>query len=777
MGVAIETQGTTGERQVTLDIEGMTCASCVAHVEKRLHGLEGVSASVNLATESARVTAAAGVTDERLVDAVRQAGYDARVRTAPGAAAVHRDHVDHRDHAEHGEHPSGHVHDTEDRPGAVTLRTRLIVSAALAAPVVVLGMVPAWQFPGWQWLSLVLATPIVVWGGWPFHRATIANARHGAATMDTLITLGTAAAYLWSVWALVFGTAGEIGMTHHFSWFAPMDDPTSLVYFEVASAVTVFLLAGRFIEQRSKRRAGSALRSLMELAATDVELVDGSRIPVDRLTAGDRFVVRPGGRVATDGVVVEGTASVDESMLTGESIPVDAGPGAEVTGGTIAVDGRLVVRATAVGDDTRLARIARLVEDAQTGKSRAQRLADRISGVFVPIVIALAVLTLAGWMLAGQPVAAGFTAAVAVLIIACPCALGLATPIAILVGTGRGAQLGILITGPDAMERADRIDTVVLDKTGTVTSGRMSLIDVVTASGVEREEAVRLVGALEASSEHPVAAAIAAAAAAVPPAASGSRGIPPIEDFRSHAGRGVTGTVDGRAVFAGRPSFAAERGLILPSTLGAAVRAAEERGTAVVAGWADAAGSLAARAVFTVADAVRPEARGAVSRLRELGLQVVLLTGDNAAIADSVAADVGIERVIAGVLPEGKVDEIRALQRDGHRVAMVGDGVNDAAALATADLGIAMGGGTDAAMHASDIALVRSDLDAAVDAVRLSRRTMRVIRGNLFWAFAYNVAALPLAASGLLNPMIAGAAMAFSSVFVVLNSLRLRTAP
>ncbi|QAY60759.1 copper-translocating P-type ATPase [Microbacterium protaetiae] len=751
----------TEVREATLDIEGMTCASCVARVEKRLQSVEGVTAAVNLATESARVSYPEDLDQHRLIEAVRQAGYDATVR----ASAV-PDHDVH-DEGGHGHDAGGHVHDVEDAPGGIALRTRLIVSAILAVPVVALGMVPAWQFPGWQWASLVLATPLVLWGGWPFHRATLANLRHGAATMDTLITLGTGAAYLWSVWALVFGEAGMIGMRHGFSLLPDGTPAGAMIYFEVASAVTVFLLLGRFIEQRSKRRAGSALHSLMALGAKDVELVDGTRVPVERLRVSDVFVTRPGETIATDGVVRQGEASVDQSMLTGESIPVDVARSDAVTGGTIVADGRLVIEATSVGAQTRLARIARLVEDAQSGKSRVQRLADRISAVFVPVVIVLAVLTLVGWLVEGQPVAAGFTAAVAVLIIACPCALGLATPIAILVGTGRGAQLGILITGPEALEQAEKIDTVVLDKTGTVTSGQMALSSVFTGDDTDSARAFQLVGALEAASEHPIARAITAHSDAT------GR----VEAFRNHAGRGVTGIVEGVEVFAGRPGFAASRGVEIPAAFVEAVDAAERRGTAVVAGWAEAGETARVRAVFTVADTVRPEGADAVAALHALGLRTVLLTGDNPAIARSVAAEVGIDDVVAGVLPEQKVDEIARLRAAGHAVAMIGDGVNDAAALATADLGIAMGGGTDAAMHASDITLVRSDLRAAVDAVRLSRRTMGVIRGNLFWAFAYNVAAIPLAALGLLNPMISGAAMAFSSVFVVLNSLRLRRAP
>ena len=825
--------------EAVLDIEGMTCASCVARVEKRLGRVEGVTAAVNLATETARVRYPAGLDTAALVGAVRAAGYDATVRarggarttggpssataepardaettapravpvTAPGgeidattgrprdsastpplsphpaaafapgeresarahevAAGAHGTASSAHEHASADTHaPGAHVHDTADAPGATPLRVRLWVSLGLAVPVVALGMIPAWQFPGWQWVSLVLATPIVLWGGWPFHRATLRNARHGAATMDTLITLGTFAAYLWSVWALVFGSAGRIGIRHEVMLFGPVHDATSVVYFEVAAAVTVFLLLGRVIEQRSTRRAGAALRALLDLGAREAELADGRRIDIDALAVDDVFVVRPGATVATDGVVLEGRASVDESMLTGESLPVDVGPGSSVTGGTIASGGRLVVRATGVGEQTRLARIARLVEDAQLGKSRVQRLADRISGVFVPVVIVLAALTLVAWMVAGQPVAAGFTAAVAVLIIACPCALGLATPIAILVGTGRGAQLGILVTGPAALESAERIDTIVLDKTGTLTSGRMSVARVTPVEFQDAADALRRIAAVERGSEHPVAHAIVAAAGEGPVAT----------DLESLPGRGVVGTVDGVRVFAGRPELAAELGAALPDALAAAVADGEQRGTVVVAGWADAAGAMRARAAIEVADTVRPESARAVAELRAMGLEPVLLTGDNPHVAAAVAAELGIERVRAGVLPEGKLAEIAALRGEGRTVAMVGDGVNDAAALASADLGIAMGGGTDAALHASDVALMRDDPRGIVTAVRLSRRTMRVIRGNLFWAFAYNVAALPLAALGLLNPMLAGAAMAFSSVFVVLNSLRLRRA-
>ncbi|MFJ6653997.1 heavy metal translocating P-type ATPase [Microbacterium sp. NPDC091313] len=767
-------------REVTLEIEGMTCASCVARVEKRLQRVPGVDAAVNLATESARVSYPVEVDTDQLVGAVRSAGYDARVRPAAPTAAppssalaqsalarpAHEPSA-HERGPEHsaGEH-SGHVHDVEDRPGATPLRTRLMVSAILSAPVVVLGMVPAWQFPGWQWLSLVLATPVVLWGGWPFHRATIRNARHGAATMDTLITLGTAAAYLWSVWALVFGSAGRIGVQHEVVLFGPVHDATALVYFEVATAVTVFLLLGRWIEQRSKRRAGAALRALLDLGAKDVELDDGTRAPIERLAVGDVFVARPGGTIAADGVVVAGEAAVDESMLTGESVPVHAGPGDTVIGGTLAVDGRLTVRATSVGEHTRLAHIARLVERAQEGKSRVQRLADRVSAIFVPVVIVLAVLTLGAWLVAGQPVAAGFTAAVAVLIIACPCALGLATPIALLVGTGRGAQRGVLVTGAEALESAERVDTILLDKTGTLTAGEMRVADVV-ADPADAPRARRVAAALESRSEHPLGRAIVALA---PDAANAD-----VSDFRAVAGAGVAGRVDGAGAFAGTSAFAARLGAEVADALRDAAAAAEERGSVVLVGWEEQ-GVLAARAAIVVADTVRPESAAAVSGLRALGLDVRLLTGDNARVAAAVAAELGIDEVEAGVSPEGKLAAVERLRAQGRTVAMVGDGINDAAALAAADLGIAMGGGADAALHAGDVTLVRSDPRSILTALQLSRRTMRVIRENLFWAFAYNVAALPLAALGLLNPMIAGAAMAFSSVFVVLNSLRLRRA-
>ncbi|MCU1559156.1 cation-translocating P-type ATPase [Mycetocola sp.] len=735
------------ENTATLDISGMTCASCVARVEKRLTRLDGVVAEVNLATEKARVRFPDAVSIDELVAAVEAAGYSATL--APEKR---------RQTSAPAEVPA---------PEPDPLRTRLLISALLSLPVIVLAMVPAWQFANWQWLSLALAAPVVVWGGYPFHRATWVNLRHGALTMDTLITMGTGAAFVWSLWALFFGSAGMPGMTHEFRLFTPDVDATSAIYLEVAAGVTVFLLLGRYLEQRSKRTAGQALRALLELGARDVTVLRAetseaapreTTIPIDDLVVGDLFVVRPGETIATDGIIESGTAAVDESMLTGESLPVDVRAGDSVTGATIAGGGRLVVRATRVGSDTKLAQMARLVEDAQLGKGRVQRLADRISAVFVPAVIALAVLVLAAWVLTGNPVSAGFTAAVAVLIIACPCALGLATPVALLVGTSRGAQSGILITGPEALERARGIDVLVLDKTGTVTTGVMTLTDVTATD----DAALRRAGSLEAFSEHPIARAIVAGA--------GPDLLLPVAGFVSASGLGVTGRVDGVPVVVGRPEFAAEHGCTMPAALADAVATAETSGaTAVVVGW-----DGEVRGVFAVSDRVQPGARAAVDRFRRQGLTPVLLTGDNERAAHRVAAEVGIDRVIAGVLPEQKVEEVRRLQAAGHRVAMVGDGVNDAAALATADLGLAMGTGTDAAMSAADITLVRAELGAVADAVALSRRTLGTIHGNLFWAFAYNVAALPLAAFGLLNPMVAGAAMAFSSVFVVLNSLRLR---
>jgi P-type Cu+ transporter len=728
------TPAVDGRTSTQLAISGMTCASCAMRIEKKLNRLEGVTASVNYATENAHVDHPAGMPTATLVETVEHLGYGATppaTREEPDAA------------------PDGGEVDA--------LRHRVLVSAALSLPVVVLAMVPAWQFVDWQWISLVLAAPVVVWGGWRFHRAAAVNLRHGTATMDTLISLGTLAALLWSVWALLFGDAGMPGMTHSLSFTA---DPGDAIYLETAAAVTTFVLAGRFFEARAKRRAGAALRALLDLGAKDVALLteDGEqRVPVERLVVGNQFVVRPGERVATDGVVVSGIGAVDASTVTGESVPVEVSPGSEVVGGCVAVGSRLVVRATRVGADTQLARIAARVADAQNGKAAIQRLADRVSGVFVPVVIAVAVLTFVGWLVVPGDVSGAFTAAVAVLIIACPCALGLATPTALMVGTGRGAQLGILLRGPEVLESTRRVDTVVLDKTGTLTTGRMRLV------GDVEDTALRYAAAVEDGSTHPIARAIA-------DAGRRAGALPAATDARTIDGLGVSGTVDGVDVLVGRPALLAERGMPLTADLTADLEAAQADGaTAVVVGW-----DGEARAVLAVADTVRETSADAVRALRDLGVRPVLLTGDHEAAARAVAASVGIDDVRAGVLPEGKADAVAALQAEGHTVAMVGDGVNDAAALARADLGLAMGAGTDVAIEAGDVTLVREDLRAVPDALRLARRTLATIRGNLFWAFAYNVAALPLAASGLLNPMIAGAAMAFSSVFVVGNSLRLR---
>ncbi|MFJ1637329.1 heavy metal translocating P-type ATPase [Streptomyces sp. NPDC088256] len=740
----------TGTAEVELAIGGMTCASCAARIEKKLNRMDGVEATVNYATEKAKVSyRGEDVSVQDLIATVEKTGYTAHEPAPP-------------------------VRAEDDGPGAEEadelrpLRQRLLTAVALAVPVIAMSMVPALQFDYWQWLSLTLTAPVVTYAAWPFHKAAFTNARHGAATMDTLISVGTSAAFLWSLWALFFGTAGMVGMTHPFELTIGRSDGAGNIYLEAAAGVTAFILAGRYFEARSKRKAGAALKALLELGAKEVTVLRGGRevtVPTAELQVGDRFLVRPGEKIATDGTVVEGASAVDASMLTGESVPVEVGVGDSVTGATLNAGGRLVVEATRIGADTQLARMAKLVEDAQNGKAAAQRLADRISAVFVPVVIALALGTLGFWLGNGAGLTAAFTAAVAVLIIACPCALGLATPTALMVGTGRGAQLGILIKGPEVLETTRRVDTIVLDKTGTVTTGRMTLLHVHTTDHTTETDALRLAGALEHSSEHPIAQAVAAGATERTGAP-----LPTPEDFANVPGLGVQGVVEGHAVLVGREQLLAEWEIHLPVELARRKAEAEAAGrTAIAVAW-----DGEARAVLEVADAVKDTSAQAIERLRALGLTPILLTGDNRAVAESVAAEVGIEEVYAEVMPEDKVDVVKRLQAEGRSVAMVGDGVNDAAALAQADLGLAMGTGTDAAIEAGDLTLVRGDLRAAADAIRLSRKTLGTIRTNLFWAFAYNVAALPLAAAGLLNPMIAGAAMAFSSVFVVGNSLRLR---
>ena len=732
------TADTTDRRELTLGIGGMTCASCAARVEKRLNRVDGVIATVNFATEQATIDFPDCVTPQDLVAAVEETGYTA---TLPEASS--------------------------EFEGTTSSGRRLLVSATLTVPVVLLSMIPALQFDYWQWVALALASPVAVWGAWPFHRAALANLRHRAATMDTLISVGVAAAYLWSVWALFFTHAGTPGMKMTVGLLANGDAGPHL-YLEVAAGVTTFILAGRYFEARAKRRSGAALRALLDMGAKDVSVLrHGStetRIPIDQLAAGDVFVARPGEKIATDGVVVSGTSAVDASMLTGEPVPVEVGPGDSVVGATVNVGGRLEVRATRVGSDTQLAQIARLVTEAQSGKADVQRLANRISAIFVPIVIGLSLLTLAAWLLLGSSATAAFTSAVAVLIIACPCALGLATPTALLVGTGRGAQLGILIKGPQILESSRRIDTVVLDKTGTLTTGRMSVTSVHTTGDASSVEMLRLAGALEHASEHPIGRAVSTHATEAGP-------LPPVTNFENHSGRGVTGVVEGHVLAAGRYSWLRDDwALEAPDALRDAADRAESDGNTAV--WLAVDGRI--EAVIVVSDTIKETSRAAIAELRDLGLTPVLLTGDNRRAAHAVARQLDIDEVIAEVLPAEKVDQIKRLQDEGKLVAMVGDGVNDAAALAQADLGLAMGTGTDVAIEASDLTLVRGDLRAAADAIRLARATLRTIKGNLFWAFAYNVAALPLAALGLLNPMIAGAAMAFSSVFVVSNSLRLR---
>ncbi|HEX6248151.1 MAG TPA: heavy metal translocating P-type ATPase [Nocardioidaceae bacterium] len=752
------TTGQTGAEgkiaDLELEIGGMTCSSCANRIEKKLNKLEGVTATVNYATEKAKVTYSGEVSPEDLIATVEATGYSAVLPAPPRGTA--------------GETGADEAPDRDDE--TAEWRQRLVVSAVLTVPVVLMSMVPWLQFDNWQWLSLTLAAPVVVWGALPFHRAAWTNARHGAATMDTLVSVGVTAAFLWSLWALFFTHAGMPGMKMEFTLLPAADDGGAHIYLEVAAAVTTFIVLGRYLEARAKKSSGAALRALLDMGAKEVAVLrDGveARIPVGQLAVGDVFVVRPGEKIATDGVVESGTSAVDASMLTGEPVPVEVGPGDDVVGATVNAGGRIVVRATRVGSDTQLAQMARLVEEAQTGKAEVQRLADRVSGVFVPIVIALAILTLTVWLLTGNPTTASFSAAVAVLIIACPCALGLATPTALMVGTGRGAQLGILIKGPQILENTRTVDTILLDKTGTVTTGKMSVAAAHPAEGESLEEVLRVAGALEDASEHPIAQAVAGYSRDQVGA------LPDVEGFTNHGGRGVSGVVEGHAVVVGRSSWLREEWAMKTADLLETVAAeAEAEGrTPVWVGW-----DGQVRAVVVVSDTIKDSSAEAVGQLRELGLRPVLLTGDNERAARAVAARVGIDAadVIAEVLPADKVEVVKRLQTEGAAVAMVGDGVNDAAALAQADLGLAMGTGTDVAIEASDLTLVRGDLKAAPDAIRLARATLRTIKGNLFWAFAYNVAAIPLAALGFLNPLIAGAAMAFSSVFVVTNSLRLR---
>ncbi|MFB7722359.1 heavy metal translocating P-type ATPase [Nocardia sp. NPDC056100] len=736
------------ERSIELEIGGMTCASCASRIEKKLNRIDGVTATVNYATEKAKVSFPESVTADDLIAKVVDTGYTAAVHSTEPVKPADSE--------------------GDSAPGATQLlRHRLLVTLALAIPVVAMAMIPALQFTNWQWLSLTLTAPIVVWGGAQFHRAAWVNAKHGAATMDTLISLGTLAAFGWSVYALFFGDAGMAGMKHPFSLAITRGDSSSALYFEVAATLITAILAGRYFETRSKEKAGSALRALLELGAKDVAVVRGgaeTRIPVGDLRVGEEFLVRPGEKIATDGTVVKGNSALDMSMLTGESVPVEVGPGDAVVGATVNAGGLLTVRATRVGADTQLAQMASLVEEAQNGKAPVQRLADRVAGVFVPIVIGIAVAALGFWLGTGAAVSTAFGAAVAVLIIACPCALGLATPTALLVGTGRGAQLGILIKGPQVLESTRRIDTVVLDKTGTVTTGKMTLAEAIPASNVDVDELLAVAAAVEHGSEHPVAKAV------VKGAAECGLDTETVEQFVSHGGKGVQGLVGERAVVIGRNELLEDWSITLPEVLADAKTRAEQAGkTAIAVAW-----DGIARGVLVISDAVKPTSAQAISEMRALGLTPVLLTGDNAATARTVADQVGIDEVIAEVLPSDKLAVVKRLQEQGKVVAMVGDGVNDAAALAQADLGLAMGTGTDVAIQAADLTLVRDDLLAVPTAIKLSRATLRTIKGNLFWAFGYNVAAIPLAAAGLLNPMLAGAAMALSSVFVVSNSLRLR---
>jgi Cu+-exporting ATPase len=734
---------------IELDVQGMTCASCATRIEKKLNRLEGVNATVNYATEKATVHAGKGTSAQTLIETIEKTGYHATL-------------------------PSDSQRDPDQE--LRQLRRRLMICAVLSLPVIMISMVPAWQFPWWQWVSFALAGVVVIWGAWPFHRATLLNLQHGNATMDTLISIGTLAAFGWSAYALLFGAAGEIGFTHPFEFRLVRHAPTANLYLEAAVGITTFILLGRYLEARAKRRSGAAVRALLDLAPSEVTLLtaDGETVvDISQLHVGDRFVVRPGERVATDGVIVSGHSALDTSTVTGESVPVEVGPGDAVVGATVNTNGRLVVEAARVGADTQLAQVVRMVEAAQSGKAAVQRLADRVSAVFVPIVIALAVATLGFWLGQGSGMSFAFTSAVAVLIIACPCALGLATPTALLVGTGRGAQLGILIRGPEVLESTRHLDTIVLDKTGTITEARMAVVSLTAGAGATTAEVIKAAGSAESGSDHPIAKAIAEHARTHGSLDTVTKldnhpGLGVLAELSASAAAGATTDAD-TSVVVGRVKLLEEEGLQVAGELQQAYAAEQAQGrTAVLVGWGGEA-----RGVIAVADVVKPTSAEAVRDLRWLDLRPVLLTGDHAAAARTVAAEVGIDDVIADVLPQQKVAEVVRLQEEGHRVAMVGDGVNDAAALAQSDLGIALGTGTDAAIHASDLTLISGDLRVAADAVRLSRATLRTIHGNLWWAFAYNVVALPLAAAGFLNPMIAAAAMALSSVFVVTNSMRL----